>query len=366
MTSTAAAQEKSIAGWQVVSPDEAGFAPDLGERLDKLVASRRASNIHGVVVLREGRLVTERYYKGADSSRGRSLGEVLFRPDTLHDMRSVSKSIVGLLYGIALERGKVPPPEAPLLASFPQYADLARDAVRARWTIHNALTMTLGTQWEELALPYTDPANSEIAMDTASDRYRYVLDRPLVFPPGNRWVYCGGATALLGKLIADGTGRNLHDFARETLFEPMGMGPTEWLKDAKGIEFAASGLRLLPRDLARLGQLMIEGGEARGRSLVPPAWVKRATSELAVCDETRRYGYQWYSGYFAFAVPASPIWNRNRLERFWGCYGNGGQRLWVLPGIDLVVAITAGNYDTPDQGVPSARILREGVLASIV
>ncbi|MFI5002664.1 MAG: serine hydrolase domain-containing protein [Reyranellales bacterium] len=369
MASTATAQDKPTDkqfGWPSVPPADAGFAPDLVERLDRLVASKRASNIHGVVILREGRLVLERYYKGADASRGRSLGQVAFGPDTLHDLRSVSKSIVGLLYGIALSRGKVPPPEANLLASFPQYADLAADPVRARWTIHNALTMTLGTEWEELAIPYTDPANSEIAMDAAPDRYRYVLGRPLVFHPGTRWTYCGGATALLGKLIADGTGKSLHDFAREVLFEPLGLGPSEWLKDAKGIEFAASGLRLRPRDLARIGQLVMEGGEARGRPIVAKEWLTLATSEFAVCDESRRYGYQWYSGYFAFTVPASPLWHRNRLERFWGCYGNGGQRLWVLPGIDLVVAVTAGNYDTPDQWVPPNRVMREVVLGSVL
>lgn len=71
-------------------------------------------------------------------------------------------------------------------------------------------------------------------------------------------------------------------------------------------------------------------------------------------------------GDFAFSVPSSPRWNRNGLERFQGAYGNGGQRLWVFPGMDLVVAVTAGNYDTPDQWVPPLRVLREAVLASVV
>ena len=279
--------------------------------------------MHGVVVARGGKLVLERYFEGDDRARGRALGRISFTPDTLHDLRSVSKSIVGLLYGIALDRGKVPPPEAPLLPSFPTYADLAADPGRAKWTVHHVLSMAMGTDWDELGIPYTDPTNSETAMDMAADRYRYVLGRPLVFEPGTRWVYNGGATALLGRLIADGTGKGLHDFAREALFEPLGLGPTEWLADAKGEPFAASGLRMRPRDLARLGQLMLQGGEFMGRRVVSADWLKRCTTPYVSVDEGRRYGYQWYLGDLAFAVPGAPRWNRNRLEPFWGAYGNG-------------------------------------------
>jgi CubicO group peptidase (beta-lactamase class C family) len=119
--------------WQPVSLREAGFADDLAARLDKAIADRRVWNLHSVVVVRNGRLVFERYFEGDDKARGdRPVGVVSFKPDTLHDLRSVSKSIVGLLYGIALGAGKVPAPEAPLMPSFPEYADLAVDPGRSR------------------------------------------------------------------------------------------------------------------------------------------------------------------------------------------------------------------------------------------
>ena len=149
------------------------------------------------------------------------------RPETLHDLRSVTKSIVGLLYGIALDRGLVPPPDAPLLAQFPEYSDLAADPRRARLTIAHALTMTLGMEWDEQR-PYTDPANSEIAMENAPDRNRFILERPFVAAPGERWIYSGGAVALIGDLIAKGTGRTLPDFARQALFAPLGITTFEW------------------------------------------------------------------------------------------------------------------------------------------
>jgi CubicO group peptidase (beta-lactamase class C family) len=353
------------ADWSSISPSEAGFTSDLGVLLDKAIADKRVWNIHGVVIVRNGRLVLERYFEGDDNARGSPLGKVAFRADTLHDLRSASKSIVGLLYGIALADGNVPPPEAPLLASFSESADLTADPARNRWTIHHVLTMTMGTDWDELGVPYSDPTNSEIAMDMAPDRYRFVLGGPVVMEPGKRWIYNGGATALLARIIARGVGKPLHAFAREKLFDPLGIGPTEWITDGRGEAIAASGLRMTPRDLARIGLMTVKGGMWGDRSVVPGQWIERSTSPMVDVDEIRQYGYHWYLGKFAFTVATGPRWDRSRLERFWSAVGNGGQRLFVFPGLDLVVAITAGNYDTPDQSVSPTRMIREVVLPAL-
>jgi hypothetical protein len=167
---------------------------NISERLDDAVRSGLVPNVHVVLASRAGHIVLERYFSGADESWGTPLGSVTFGPDTLHDLRSVTKSIVGLLYGIALDRGLVPSPDAPLLAQFPEYPDLAADPQRAHLTVMNALNMTLGMEWDEQR-PYTDPKNSEIAMERAPDRYRFVLDRPFVAAPGERWIYSGSRSA---------------------------------------------------------------------------------------------------------------------------------------------------------------------------
>jgi CubicO group peptidase (beta-lactamase class C family) len=347
--------------WQPVSRREAGFADDLEARLDKAIADKRIWNLHSVIVVRNGRLVLERYFEGEDNARGRRLGVVSFKPETLHDLRSVSKSIVGLLYGIALAVGKVPAPEAPLMQSFPEYADLAADPERSRWTVHHVLSMTMGTDWNE-ALPYTDPANSETAMDMAPDRYRYILDRPIVTEPGKRWIYNGGATALLGRLIAKGTGKSLHAYAREVLFDPLGIGPTDWHADKDGELIAASGIRMTPRDLARIGELTLRGGAWDGRAVVPAEWIARCTTPLVPIDDKIQYGYQWYGGTFTFETPTLA---RSDL-RFWNAAGNGGQRLTVFPGLDLMVAVTAGNYNTRDQSISSLRVISDAVMPSLL
>lgn len=348
--------------WQQISLREAGFADDLEARLDKAIADKRVWNLHSVVVVRHGRLVLERYFEGEDTARGsRPIGMVSFKPDSLHDLRSASKSIVGLLYGIALAAGKVPAPEDRLMPSFPEYADLAVDPKRARWTLHHVLSMTMGTEWNE-AMPYTNPANSETAMDMAPDRYRYILDRPIVMEPGQHWVYNGGATALLGKLIARGTGKSLHEYAREVLFDPLGIGPTDWYADKSGELFAASGLRMTPRDLARIGELTLRGGVWNGRSVVPADWIARSTSPLVHIAEERHYGYQWYNLEFTMETPTM----RRSNQRLWNATGNGGQRLTVFPGLELVVVTMAGNYNVKDNNLPPLRVITDAVMPSLL
>jgi CubicO group peptidase (beta-lactamase class C family) len=308
-------------------------------------------------------LVIERYFEGHDRARGiGDLGSVKFAPETIHDLRSCSKSIVGLLYGIALQ-GMVPAPEASLFSMFPEYADLAGNDGRSRLTIQHALSMTMETEWDESSFTYVDPRNSETAMDNASDRYRYILERPVVGTPGAHWTYCGGATALLARMISKGSGKPLHDFAREYLFDPLGMGPTEWASGQDEEPFAASGARMSVRDLARIGLLMLRGGKVEGRSIVPSEWVTRCTTPMISADELRRYGYQWFLLDVAFGKPRG--WAVGRLERMWMAQGEGGQRLFIIPALQLVIALTAGNYGTDDQWIPPTRILREVVLASV-
>ncbi len=353
------------AALQAIAPGDAGFSPDLEARLDKAIADERIWNQHGIIVLRNDRLVLERYLEGDDETHDvGKISHATHTADTLHDLRSCSKSIVGLLYGIALQQGNVPPPEAPLFSAFPEYADLAYKDGRDRLTVQHALTMTMGTDWDESSFSYADPRNSEIAMDNAPDRYRYILERRVVEPPGAHWSYCGGATALLARMIAKGSGKTLHEFARENLFDPLGLGPTEWAVGPDGEPFAASGARMSVRDLSRIGTMMLHGGKVDERAVVPADWVTRCITPVIGAGETRRYGYQWFMRDIGFGKPKG--WATGRLEHMWFAQGEGGQRLFVIPALQLVVAITSGNYGREDQGIPPERILREVILESVV
>jgi len=332
---------------------------DIDSLLAPLMRDGKVSGLHTLLAARGGRLLVERYWEGEDWNRGTPLGKVAFGPAVLHDLRSVSKSIVGMLYGIALADGKVPPPEAKLYAQFPEYADIAQEPGRDRLTVAHMLSMTLGTAWDELTFPYSDPRNSEIQMEAAPDRYRFILDRPIVGEPGVKWTYCGGATALLGRLIAKGTGQSLPDFARKAMFEPLVLGPTEWTKGRDGEPLAASGLRMRPPDLLRIGQMVLANGTWQGRQIVPGEWLKRSTEPVVVIDEFRRYGWHWYIVEFSDNTP--------RAEHAVAAIGWGGQRLFVMPSHDLVVAMNAGNYGRTgvEQSHIAATVMTEAVLPSI-
>ncbi|MFC4060278.1 serine hydrolase domain-containing protein [Planomonospora corallina] len=310
----------------------------LADRLARAVSQGRVPDLHGVVAAHRGRVVLEHYGEGEDFRLNEPLGHVRFAPDTLHDVRSVTKSVVGLLYGVALAEGRVPDPDEPLLRHFPEYPDLAADPRRTALTVGHALTMTLGLEWVE-QVPYTSPANGEIAMELAPDRFRYVLERPIAGEPGVRWTYCGGASALVGRLIEKGTGAALEDYARARLFEPLGIGRFEWSTGADGRALAASGLRLTPRDLLSIGQLVLDGGAG----IVPESWLATAIRPHVRIGEGSHYGYQWYVG-----------------DTWAGGFGNGGQRIYVAPALDLVVAVAAGQYDLLDQ--PTAAVVVDEVV----
>jgi len=182
----------------------------------------------------------------------------------------------------------------------------------------------------------------------------------IVGTPGESWTYNGGATALLARLIARGTGRALHDYAKHALFEPLGLGPTEWGRDARGVEFAASGLRMAPRDLARIGVMLLANGEWQGQPVVPADWLQASFAPAVGMPDGRHYGYHWYLGANAMADGSGVRW-----EETVSAIGNGGQRLYLLPRLGLVVAITAGNYDAPDQWRPPITVLRDVLLPAL-
>jgi CubicO group peptidase (beta-lactamase class C family) len=319
--------------------------------LEETLGPERVVGLHGVVGIHAGDVVVEDYGGGEDYAWDRSLGMIRFDRDVLHDIRSVTKSVVGLLYGIALADGLVPSPDAPILREFPDYADIGdHDPPKRRLLVEHALTMSLGLDWNE-EVPYTSQANSEIAMEVAPDRLRFVLERPIVEAPGTTWHYCGGASALLGHLIERGSGRSLEDFAHTTLFEPLGIERFEWMAGSDGVAAAASGLRLTPRDLGRIGQVVLAGGRWNGETIIPRAWLEAALLPRLRIDEDLEYGYQWYLGTF-------PVGMTTKTVRWVGGLGNGGQCLYVVPDRDLVVVITAGNYDAGDAFAISDAVLR--------
>lgn len=343
--------------WNRVAPEQAGFAANVEGKLAAGFELGLLLPIHALLTSRGDKLVLENYYEGEDETWGDDLGRVSFGPEVLHDLRSVTKSVVGMLYGIALERGLVPPLDAPVIDAFPEYPDLIADAARRKVTVRHTLTMTMGMEWDE-DKPYSDPTNSEIAMEMAADRYRFVLDRPIVGAPGEKWIYSGGAVALIGALIERGSGKSLPEFAREVLFEPLGITDFFWMTGSDGVASPASGLRLTAPHLLRIGAVLIDGGRFEGRQVVPEAWIEASWTPAVNTPDGLGYGLLWYIGEAPVPAYGKPL-------RWLAAFGNGGQRIWLAPEAGVACIIYAGDYNLFDRWVTPARVWREIVLGNL-
>ena len=318
-------------GWERQTPASAGFdAPRLQAVLEQ--AAGEPIDLHSIVVERHGRLVAELYRAGKDRgvyslfARTRSFG-----PAVLHDTRSVGKSVVSLLLGAARQEGKLGDLAEPALDFYPEFKELQTPARRAV-TLEHLLTMSAGFEWQEGG-PGRDDEHRLYWKGTPA---YYALSRPLAATPGTRWNYNSGGNLVLADILSRATGIPLKDYARTRLFEPLGITDWEWTGDLHGRPMSFTGLRLRPRDMAKLGRLVLDHGRWQGRQLVPADWIEASLApRLSTGFDGTRYGYQWWTG--------TVRWQSRDLP--WAAaFGNGGQRIFVVPGLDLCVVTTAGAY----------------------
>jgi CubicO group peptidase (beta-lactamase class C family) len=342
--------------WRVSAPEAVGLDSRQLCSIAAWLDGLRGSNIHSVLVARRGILAFEHYRKGSDYAWWQSLPDAMHGPTSLHDMRSVSKSVTSLLVGIALDRKLVPSIDEPVFNYFPEYAGL-RTPDKDRITIRHLLTMSAGLEWDE-NLPYTNPNNSEVAMLRSPDRWRFALEPRVAVGPGLDWNYSGGCTELLGAIVRKATGGQIEKFAQDALFAPLGISDAEWSRYPDGIPAAASGLRLRSRDLAKIGQLVLQRGQWNDKQVVSAQWIDESTApQIGPADRIYFYGYQWWLG-------RSLI---NRREIMWVfASGLGGQRLFVVPSLDLICVVTAGHYTDPMQNWVPLVIFNRYVLPALL
>jgi len=319
-------------GWPVASANDDKLIDRgaLCRMADRLVAS--SANVHAVLVARGGKLVFERYFKGSDEINGRRVEGVTFDADTLHNIKSATKSVTSLALGIAIDRGLIRSVDEPIFSFFPELSDL-RSPEKERIQLVHALTMTMGLKWVE-AIPSNEDDNDEVRMHMASDPCRYVLGLPATASAGQEYFYNTGALTLVSAIVRKATGRTLDEFARETLFQPLGITSVEWVR-VKGNSDAGGGLRLRPRDMAKIGQLVLAGGRWNDSQIVSKAWIETSTAPKIEATGSQFYGYLWFLGR---SLP-------NGREVHWvGALGRGGQSIRIVPELDLVVVVTAGYY----------------------
>jgi CubicO group peptidase (beta-lactamase class C family) len=341
LASTVAAAECTLPetrddGWQIATPESVGIDRSILCPLAARFEEWKEANIHGVLVIRRGKLVYERYFTGFDQLHATGPATVAFGARTKHDLRSMTKSFTALVTGAAVGRGWLDI-EKPVLSFFPDYADL-RSPEKDQIKVRHLLMMAAGLEWND-----DPPFTNEIALNRSADPYRYFLSLPVVQPPGTVFNYSGGATATIGAVLKQATGKTFEALARELLLEPLGISDVAWTRTGNGDVRDWCCFHLRPRDIAKLGQLVLQRGEWHGVQVVPAAWIETSTSAQITANTPFRYGYQFW------------IYKQGAVDVV-AALGQGGQRLFVVPALDLVVVTTAGHYY--GQGELSARVPR--------
>lgn len=333
-------------GWAVASLSEAGFDEAAMLELTRAIRGGDYPEAHAVVVEHAGRLVYEAYFEGKDERWGRPLGHVDFDAETLHDLRSVTKSVTTVLLGIALGGDYQAALDRPLVQYFDDLKGKFGPGVE-QVTLRQVLTMTAGLEWNEMELPYTNSDNDEIRMSYTRDPLAMVLGRPLRDPPGTKWYYNGGLTQVVAGIIERETGKPIDEFAEEVLFEPLGITRYEWLGSRAwprgSSPSAASGLRLRARDLAKIGSVFLHGGLWNGKRVIPAEWIQlsieRSVQDIPWGpDGVLGYGFMWYPGCTLGESGYEIV----------GAMGNGDQRIFILPEQKIVVTVFGGLYNRRD------------------
>lgn len=324
-------------GWETGSLTEVGIVPDSLRGLLERIRSGWYRDVHSVLVARNGRLVFEEYFPGyawdyeGEGFRG---PWTEFGPETRHNTASVTKSITGLLVGIALDRGCLPNTDASVFSFFPEYAHLSDDG-KAQITLAHLLTMTSGLAWNEQDVFYSELENDIVQLFLVEDPVEYVLSKQLVHRPGIQWYYNGGGPNLLGEIIQSCSGKRLDQFAQEHLFSPLQIPGVEWVFINPDFVYASGDIKVRPRDMAKIGQLVLNKGTWRDARIVSEAWVQQMTRTHVQLGPSQGYGFLWWTRIY---------WRGKDSVTATVADGWGGQRVMVFPDLDLVVVFTGGNY----------------------
>lgn len=322
-------------GWQVGAPGDVGIRVEGIAELERLIDDGRLARPDSLIIVRHGVLVYERYFDGDRDDR--------------RDLRSATKSITSILVGIAQDKGRlsVDTPAAQLL---PRYGALLRSEERkSRITPRHLLEMSSGLDCDDWS---KDSPGNEERMYDSKDWVEFIAKLPSRDSPGTRLSYCTGGVVMLGAMLGD----DVPMLARDWLFAPLGIERADWQKASGGHTDTGGHLHLRTRDFAKIGQLVLKHGVWNGAQVVSSAWVEASLSPGPILGDSH-YGYLWWWN----------VYNPTETDHFQISFarGNGGQILMVIPGLDMVIAVTGSHFNDPAQDEPLAWIGRYLVPAAL-
>ncbi|MGF1701128.1 beta-lactamase family protein [Photobacterium makurazakiensis] len=280
-------------------------------------------NIDSLLIIKDGDLVFERYFNG-------------WQQDEPHTVQSVSKSLTSLLYGMAEKQGMIQDDDsiaAKYLSSYRTY--FVGD--KANITLKHLLTMSSGLYWDEWSTSYEDPNNIRIKEIMSDDSVAFTLSQDMIHAPGAQFVYSGGSVGVIGEVVREASGHtSVSDYAMKGPFSALCFQNAFWVKQNDQRSNVAGGVYLRPRDMAKLGMLVLDDGKWNGKSLIDAEWLVNSTTPAIKTGLTgSEYSYYWWNTTYRH--------NGKRYPAIKAA-GYGGQDIVIVKALNLVVVKTASNF----------------------
>jgi CubicO group peptidase (beta-lactamase class C family) len=310
--------------WETSYPSAENVNPDL---LNSLTSNIRNSNLGGIsslIIIRNNKLIYEKYFGHMTA-------------DSMHTIYSVTKSFTSTMIGRLVDDGLLASVDLNLLNLFPQYDTILNmSPEKQAITLEHVLQMRAGFAWNELSVPYSHRSNIFGDLYSSPDPYKFTLDQPMEASPGTVFRYNTGCTMLLGSIISRLTDVNAAQYAYNTIFEPLNITQYQWDPwPASGEIPVGSTLRMKPTDMAKLGQLYLNGGLWNGNRIVSESWINQSTQKYSSFS-WGGYGYQWWL--LDFEINGRQV----TVPR---ATGYGDQFVYYVDVLNMVVAITSENYN---------------------
>ncbi len=282
--------------------EEKNELTDIFEKADEI------SSLRSLLIQQHGELLGETYFNGRSQDRA-------------FNIKSASKSIIGLLVGIAIQEGFIPSVDEPITTYFPEYFEENPDPKKEQITVRNLLSMQTGLR---------STSSGNYGAWVMSDNWvEYALDQDFVSQIDGRMVYSTGTSHLLAVIITKAAGMSTKAFAEKFLFGPLDITVGGWDRDPQGYYMGGNNLALKPSDMLKIGQMLIDKGVWEGKQIISMDWIIDSFKTYTYSNyNPYGYGYQW--------------WNKQTGKyTTLFAWGHGGQYIMMIPELDAVVVMTS-------------------------
>jgi len=335
-------------GLGVDTLEQVSINPHMISEVIGRINKGKYGEVHSMLIYKDNKLVVEEYFDGHrykwDAPKHHGEWQSWDRY-VLHGVKSVSKSITSMCIGIAIDHGFIESVHQSVFNYLPDHQHLNVNG-KGEITIEHLLTMTSGLEWDEWGAPLSSATNDMVGIwYQDKDPISFILGRPLIHEPGSRFTYSGGNTTILGEILKNATTMELDKFSEEYLFQALGIDSSNWaVRYDNGVIEASGSLELTPRDMVKIGATYLNNGLWKGERILSEQWVNKSAAEYpgnhlinipGVASGRQGYSYSWWTKEYSHSGKKSKMYDAG---------GWGGQNIMVLPGLNMVVVFTGGNY----------------------